>query len=213
MSTVPSGRMSVLMGFMATRTTSGSPVVIPPSSPPALFVARRTLPARVRPGAGSISSCTSAPVHARGAETHPDLHTLHRRNGHALRRPAGRRACGPTRRASPDPTGRPSTTTSQMPPKCVPFPLGNVDARHHRAPPRPRRGYAAGDASDATFRSARHLRRPNGIDPAEMHQVAADRDAELREKATGDRRRRRRAPLFRAPRRVRGCRARRRGRT
>ena len=46
---VGSGDMSVLIGFMATRMTSGSPVVMPPSSPPALLVRRRK-PARVSPG-------------------------------------------------------------------------------------------------------------------------------------------------------------------
>src|SRR5579885_1563732 len=39
-STLRSGLMSVEIGFIATRATSGSPVVIPPSVPPARFVAR-----------------------------------------------------------------------------------------------------------------------------------------------------------------------------
>ena len=41
-STVPSvGRFSVASGFMATRATSSSPVVMPPSTPPARVVSRR----------------------------------------------------------------------------------------------------------------------------------------------------------------------------
>jgi len=47
-----SGDISVEIGFIATRSTSGSPVVIPPSVPPARFVAR------AKPG--MISSCTSS---------------------------------------------------------------------------------------------------------------------------------------------------------
>ena len=40
MSTERSGLVSVGIGFMATRATSGSPVVIPPSSPPERLVSR-----------------------------------------------------------------------------------------------------------------------------------------------------------------------------
>ena len=41
-STVPSdGRFSVASGFMATWATSSSPVLIPPSTPPARVVSRR----------------------------------------------------------------------------------------------------------------------------------------------------------------------------
>ena len=40
MSTERSGLVSVGSGFIAPRTTSGSPVVMPPSRPPAWFVSR-----------------------------------------------------------------------------------------------------------------------------------------------------------------------------
>ena len=40
MSTERSGLVSVGIGFMATRATSGSPVVMPPSMPPLRFVSR-----------------------------------------------------------------------------------------------------------------------------------------------------------------------------
>src|SRR5204862_40456 len=53
-STVRSGAISVEIGFIATRATNGSPVVMPPSVPPARLVAR------ARPG--RISSCTSEPL-------------------------------------------------------------------------------------------------------------------------------------------------------
>ena len=55
-STVDSARLSEEMGFIAARTRSGSPVVIPPSSPPARSVSRRT---PVAPG--TISSCAREP--------------------------------------------------------------------------------------------------------------------------------------------------------
>ncbi len=41
-STVSSARGTVEIGFMAARTRSGSPVLIPPSIPPARLVRRRT---------------------------------------------------------------------------------------------------------------------------------------------------------------------------
>src|SRR5207247_945237 len=62
-STVRSGAMSVEMGFIATRATRGSPVVMPPSVPPARFVAR------VSPG--MISSCTSEPLRRAAANPRP----------------------------------------------------------------------------------------------------------------------------------------------
>src|SRR6185437_13433920 len=55
-STDPRGRISVLMGFMATRSTSGSPVVMPPSRPPALLVRLLKRPRVTAPSEGSISS-------------------------------------------------------------------------------------------------------------------------------------------------------------
>ena len=51
-STVGSGDIRVEIGFIATRTTSGSPVVIPPSSPPALLLRRRN-PPRGSPAPGA----------------------------------------------------------------------------------------------------------------------------------------------------------------
>ena len=55
-STVDSARLSEEMGFIAARTRSGSPVVMPPSRPPARSVSRRT---PVAPG--TISSCAAEP--------------------------------------------------------------------------------------------------------------------------------------------------------
>src|SRR3989441_3303402 len=65
-STVLSGDIKVEIGFIATRMTSGSPVVMPPSVPPARFVAR------ARPG--RISSCTSDPLR-RAASNRSEEHT------------------------------------------------------------------------------------------------------------------------------------------
>ena len=58
MFTVASGRMSVGMGFIATVATSGSPVVMPPSRPPALFDARVK---QSRSRSSTMGSCTSLP--------------------------------------------------------------------------------------------------------------------------------------------------------
>ncbi len=58
MFTVASGRMSVGMGFIATVATSGSPVVMPPSRPPALFDVRVK---QSRSRSSTMGSCTSLP--------------------------------------------------------------------------------------------------------------------------------------------------------
>src|SRR5690606_26430326 len=57
-STVASARGTVEIGFIATRTRSGSPLVMPPSRPPARFE-RRVTPAGPEPR--SISSCACDP--------------------------------------------------------------------------------------------------------------------------------------------------------
>src|SRR5207245_2697758 len=62
-STVRSGAISVEIGFIATRATRGSPVVMPPSVPPARLVAR------ARPG--RISSCTSEPLRRAASKPSP----------------------------------------------------------------------------------------------------------------------------------------------
>src|SRR6266513_1645541 len=64
-STVLSGDISVEIGFIATRSTSGSPVVMPPSVPPARFVARAS--------PGRISSCTSEPLRRAASKPRPRL--------------------------------------------------------------------------------------------------------------------------------------------
>ena len=62
-STERSGFMSVEIGFIVTVTRTSSPLVTPPSSPPALLVGRAR-PLRVPEAlatAGTISSCTFEP--------------------------------------------------------------------------------------------------------------------------------------------------------
>ncbi len=56
MSTVASARGTVEMGFIAARTRSGCPLVMPPSRPPARLVERST-----PSGPGYISSCATLP--------------------------------------------------------------------------------------------------------------------------------------------------------
>ena len=61
-STERKGFMSVAMGFMKPETRRSSPLVTPPSRPPALFVGRATpIGGFVRLGAGTISSCICEP--------------------------------------------------------------------------------------------------------------------------------------------------------
>ena len=59
-STERSGFISVEMGFMYPVTRTSSPLVTPPSRPPALLVGRAT-PAGAPGGPGTISSCTREP--------------------------------------------------------------------------------------------------------------------------------------------------------
>ena len=66
--------MSVGSGFIAARTTTGSPFVTPPSTPPARLVARRR--------SGSISSCASEPRDPREREAVADLDSLDRLDPH-----------------------------------------------------------------------------------------------------------------------------------
>src|ERR1700716_980391 len=91
-STVRSGDISVEIGFIATRATSGSPVVLPPSAPPARVVARLRpggLPARRAPrrvgGPAQPGEDVVVPlgaVAARRLEAEAQLHAFHRRDGH-----------------------------------------------------------------------------------------------------------------------------------
>ena len=118
-SMVARGRIRVEIGFIPICKTSGSPVVIPPSNPPARLVRRRTFPVSGRFGEGSISSCTSAPVRRDASKPSPISTAF----------TAGIDIMAPARRASsfrsqdtcePSPTGKPSQMTSQMPPSVLP---------------------------------------------------------------------------------------------
>ncbi len=94
-STESSGLRSVATGFTAARTTTGAPLDMPPSMPPARFVRRRPAGA---PGIDLV-------VHlaARGAidaEAEPDLDALDGLDAHDRRRQRGVEARCPTRRSS-----------------------------------------------------------------------------------------------------------------
>jgi len=103
--------MRVEIGFIATRTTSGSPVVMPPSVPPARFVARS------KPG--RISSCTSDPL--RRAASNPSPSSTPFTAGMDMsawaRRPSSLRSQDTW---DPRPTGTPRATTSTIPPSVSP---------------------------------------------------------------------------------------------
>src|SRR5207247_2055767 len=110
-STVRSGAISVEIGFIATRATRGSPVLMPPSVPPARFVAR------AKPG--RISSCTSEPLRRAASKPRPtstpftaglDIRACARRPSSFLS-PA---ACEPSTAGLASPP--PSTVTPTPPP-------------------------------------------------------------------------------------------------
>ena len=125
-STVGSGDMRVEIGFMPTRITSGSPVVTPPSSPPALLLRLRYPPRSAGSGAlvpgtasASIGSCTSEPGRRAASNPIPISTAL----------TAGMDINAPARRPSsfrsqctwlPRPTGSPRTTTCASPPRVSP---------------------------------------------------------------------------------------------
>ncbi len=106
-STESSGFISVGSGFIAARTTTGSPFVIPASRPPAWFV-RRTSP-------GSISSCASDPRTRASAKPSPTSTPF--TAWIPIRAKASRASSRSDFSAyEPRPGGQPSATTSTMPP-------------------------------------------------------------------------------------------------
>src|SRR5204863_858683 len=110
-STVLSGDISVEIGFIATRSTSGSPVVMPPSVPPARLVARAS--------PGRISSCTSEPL--RRAASKPSPSPTPFTAGIDIRACASRPSSFRSHdTCEPRPTGAPSATTSTTPPSVSP---------------------------------------------------------------------------------------------
>ena len=190
-STVLSGDMSVEIGFMATRTTSGSPVVMPPSSPPALLLRRRKPPGRGdrarrrRPAA--IGSCTCGAGTPRRLEAEPDLDPLHRGNRHEHRRRAGRRASGPSGRGCRVRRDSPRATTSISPPRVSPAFFAGVDPRDDRRLRPSRSSTRTGDRSAASLSGTGRSDAGGGADPAQRHDVAPDLDAELLEQPPGER--------------------------
>ena len=171
MSIVPSGRISVLMGFIATRTTSGSPVVMPPFEAAGAVGARG---ARCRCARGrarvSISSCTSAPVRARRLEAEADLHALHGGNRQHRRAQAAVELAIPAHvRAEPHgeavddhfADAAEGVAVAPWPRRCARSSL----------PRRRRRACASGDASAAALMSAGSRPGARGVDAAEVHEV------------------------------------------
>ena len=121
--------MSVGSGFIAARTTTSSPFVTPPSSPPARLVAR------CRPG--RISSCASEPRAPRKRDPSPISTAL--TAWMPISAPASRASRRSSRVAyEPSPGGTPVALTSTMPPSVSRSSRAASTAR--RAPPRrPRR--------------------------------------------------------------------------
>ena len=112
-STVRSARGTVEIGFIATRTRTGSPLVMPPSMPPARLVSRLT------GSPGSISSCAALP--RRRAVRNPSPISTPFMAWMPISTPASRAS----RRRSdctyePSPTGRPYAITSTTPPRVSP---------------------------------------------------------------------------------------------
>ena len=109
-----SGDISVEMGFIATRTTRGSPVVMPPSVPPARLVAR------LRPG--RISSCTSDPLRRAASNPRP-ISTPFTAGIDITARASRPSSLRSHETCEPRPTGTPNATTSTTPPSVSPAAL------------------------------------------------------------------------------------------
>ena len=189
-STVGSGDISVEIGFIATRTTTGSPVVIPPSSPPALLVGRRN------PPRGSPRSAAALParppryriVHLRPGpprrlDAHPDLHRLYRRDRHQQ---AGQPAVElpvPAHVAA-EPDDDPAGDDLDLAAQRVAGLLGLVDPAHDLGLDRPVEHPDLGAVGGVVERHGQ-LGGPGTGDAAERDDVAADLDAELVEQPLG----------------------------
>ena len=116
-STLGMPRSSVLMGFMAARTTTGCPLVMPPSVPPALLVSRTKPSAGVSRRAGSkrMGSCTALPgrdAHAKPSPISTPLIACTPITAQAMR------ASSLSRQSMHEPTpgGQPKTCASTTPP-------------------------------------------------------------------------------------------------
>ena len=121
MSRLGSGLRSVETGFCAARTTIGSPLLMPPSMPPARFVCARPTLATRHPPRRAPYCRGGRPRRSPGRSRRPS-----RPEWPWSRRPAGRRAGCPTRTRSP---GRPA----------CPRPPPRTSRRWSRRPPSPRR--------------------------------------------------------------------------
>ena len=114
MSTVESARGTVEIGFIAARTRSGSPLVMPPSRPPARLVERST-----PSGPGFISSWAALP--RRRAVSNPSPTSTPLIAWMPMSAPASRESSRSAPLTNePRPTGRPSTITSTTPPRVSP---------------------------------------------------------------------------------------------
>ena len=174
MSTVPSGRMSVLIGFIADAHDE--------------LLARRDPafePARAIRAAPHVAGARAVRVRARS----------HRAPRSPVRRAASKpmpistpftagidMIAAPRRPSSfrshdtcePSPTGTPSQTTSTDAAERIPFRLRGVDARDHRCSALAS-SVRSGEASTAALRSVGEYVGTRGVDAAEVHDVAAER--------------------------------------
>ena len=115
---VSRGRMSVEMGFFATRITRGWPVVIPPSTPPARLEERSTPPLLAGPS-HPISSWASDP--RRRATSKPSPISTPLAAGIDMRAAASRPSSFRSHdTCDPKPTTTPRAITSTIPPSVSP---------------------------------------------------------------------------------------------
>ena len=96
------------VGFIASRTTSGIPVVMPPSTPPAWFVS-----VRMRPSRRINASFCPLPRSAAPAKPSPNSTPFTPGMANSA---AASRLVTPSNRGSPSPPGSPSATHSITPP-------------------------------------------------------------------------------------------------
>ncbi len=179
MSIVDNARGTVEIGFIAARTRRASPLVIPPSRPPARLVERR-MPS----GPGRISSCAALPRRRAVSKAVADLDALDRLDAHQGGGQLRVETIGAAdERAEAD--GRPWTMTSTTPPRVSPS-FFAASTRRSWSLPRPCRTRAPG------WRRSPRGRRPPG--DADVGLGRADRDdvrehldaEELPEELAGD---------------------------
>ena len=118
------------MGFMAPRTRRGSPVVTPPSRPPARFESRPKPPVRGAPAPERWHRGPGIQDSKAPRKAVPDLHPLHSLN-RKDRLPQPAIQLSVPGHMAPQTHGNPPGHDLEDSPKGIPLLLGPVDGLHH----------------------------------------------------------------------------------